>query len=55
MSPEMIGKGGHDRSVDFYGLGAILYEMIYGFPPFYSQDQTKMFNDIVYKQLYFPS
>ena len=35
MSPEMILKGGHDRSVDFYGMGALLYEMIFGFPPFY--------------------
>ena len=35
MSPEMILKGGHDRSVDFYGMGALLYEMIFGYPPFY--------------------
>ena len=36
MSPEMILKNGHDRCVDYYGMGAILYEMIFGFPPFYS-------------------
>ena len=36
MSPEMILKEGHNFSVDFYGLGALLYEMIFGFPPFYS-------------------
>ena len=35
MSPEMILTGGHDRCVDFYGMGALLYEMIFGFPPFY--------------------
>ncbi len=32
----MILKVGHNRSVDYYGMGALLYEMIYGFPPFYS-------------------
>lgn len=36
MSPEMIKKQGHDYSVDHYSLGAILHEMIFGFPPFYS-------------------
>ena len=55
MSPEMILKGGHDRSVDFYGMGALLYEMIFGFPPFYCQNTNKMFQDIMQKQLTFPS
>ena len=35
MAPEMIMKLGHNRTIDYYGLGALLYEMIYGFPPFY--------------------
>ena len=36
MSPEMILKEGHNFGVDLYGLGALLYEMVFGFPPFYS-------------------
>ena len=43
MSPEMIQKGGHDRKVDFYGMGALLYEMVFGFPPFYTSNTNKMF------------
>ena len=35
MSPEMIIKKGHNFSVDFYVLGALLYEMVFGIPPFY--------------------
>ena len=34
MSPEMIQKEGHNFSVDFYGLGALLYEMVLEFPLF---------------------
>lgn len=49
MSPEMINKKGHNYSVDYYSLGALLYEMIFGYPPFYSQDVNKMFNDIITK------
>lgn len=54
MSPEMILKQGHTRSVDFYGIGALLYEMIYGFPPFYCQNTNKMFTDILQKKIQFP-
>ncbi len=31
----MIKKDGHGYSVDYYGLGALLYEMVFGFPPYY--------------------
>lgn len=47
MAPEMILKLGHDKCVDFYGLGALLYEMIYGFPPFYNQNVELMMQHVV--------
>ena len=47
MSPEMIQKKGHNNSVDFYGLGCLLYEMIFGFPPYYNEKTNKMFIDII--------
>lgn len=38
MAPEMLSKSGHTYSVDYYCLGALLYELVTGSPPFYSRD-----------------
>ena len=42
MSPEMLNGSAHGRAVDIYGLGALLYEMLVGFPPFYSPNKAEM-------------
>ena len=34
MAPEMLLKIGHSYTVDFYCLGALLYEMVFGIAPF---------------------
>jgi serine/threonine protein kinase len=38
MPPEMILKEGHSLAVDFYCIGAVLYEFVTGLPPFYSRN-----------------
>lgn len=30
MSPEMLSRKGHNLSIDYYSLGALLYEMLTG-------------------------
>lgn len=42
MSPEMLNGLAHGRSIDYYALGALLYEMLIGIPPFYSKDKKEM-------------
>lgn len=41
----------HARSLDFYHLGALLFEMVCGLPPFFSEDREKMYKDIMFSAL----
>lgn len=44
MSPEVLGtQEGHSFPVDYYAIGAILFEMITGLPPHYDQDRDRMY------------
>ena len=54
MSPEMLRNKGHSRSLDFYTLGAFLYEMLTGLPPFYCNNKTKMYKAIQTEEVAFP-
>ncbi|GAM25981.1 hypothetical protein SAMD00019534_091560 [Acytostelium subglobosum LB1] len=55
MAPETITGTGYGRSVDWWALGTLLYEMIVGLPPFYSEDPHEMTKLIVAAQLKFPA
>ncbi|CAD8199617.1 unnamed protein product [Paramecium pentaurelia] len=54
MSPEMVSKRGHNQMLDCYSLGAVLYEFIYGYPPYYDQQLQNILNSIQYDKLEFP-
>lgn len=54
MPPEMIQRSGHSYGVDFYTLGALLYELVTGLPPFYSRNEEEIKCAIVNEELTFP-
>ncbi|GLH13847.1 Mitogen-activated protein kinase kinase kinase 7 [Gryllus bimaculatus] len=51
LAPEVLRKEGYDKSVDWWCLGAVLYEMLYGLPPFYSRNTADMYDRILHKPL----
>ena len=54
MSPEMLSNEFHSRMVDFYSLGALLYEMLVGLPPLYSNNREEMYFNIANMEPTYP-
>jgi len=45
----------HNKSLDFYHLGALLFEIVCGLPPFFSEDREKMYRDILFAPINIPT
>lgn len=46
LAPEILRRSGHGRTVDWYLLGVLLYEMLVGIPPYFDRDKYKLFDNI---------
>mmetsp|Transcript_20922 Transcript_20922/g.51896 ORF Transcript_20922/g.51896 Transcript_20922/m.51896 type:complete len:1184 (-) Transcript_20922:333-3884(-) len=55
VAPEMITNAGHNRGVDIWALGVVVYEMITGENPFFFEgvDQISLYHSICHED-YFP-
>ncbi|KAH0451676.1 hypothetical protein IEQ34_018975 [Dendrobium chrysotoxum] len=49
VAPEIIVGKGHDFAVDWWGLGVILYEMLYARTPFRGQNRRETFRRILHE------
>lgn len=52
-APEIISRQPYDEKVDIWSAGVVLYNMITGYEPFYSEYQSQLKEQILYKNINF--
>ncbi|KAJ5320101.1 hypothetical protein PENANT_c025G04412 [Penicillium antarcticum] len=55
LAPELLLGNGYTKSVDWWTLGVLLYEMLTGLPPFYDENTNEMYRKILQEPLTFPT
>jgi serine/threonine protein kinase len=55
LAPEIVLGVGHSKEVDWWSLGILLYEMIVGLPPFFSENVNIMYDLIAKANLRCPT
>ncbi|XP_073065991.1 phototropin-2-like isoform X2 [Primulina eburnea] len=55
VAPEIVKGSGHGSAIDWWALGILLYEMLYGRTPFRGKNRQNTFANILRKGLAFPS
>ena len=54
LAPEMVKQEGHDKGVDWWSLGILIYEMTIGVTPFFSKSRLTLINNIKKEDVIFP-
>ncbi|TRY97170.1 hypothetical protein DNTS_020332 [Danionella cerebrum] len=54
MAPEILTRSGHNRAVDWWSLGALMYDMLTGAPPFTAENRKRTIDKILKCKLNLP-
>jgi serine/threonine kinase 38 len=53
IAPEVFSQSGYGQEVDWWSVGVILFEMLVGYPPFFSENPSDTCQKIVNWKKYF--
>ncbi|KAJ4396761.1 rim15, signal transduction response regulator [Gnomoniopsis smithogilvyi] len=54
LAPETIRGEPQDETSDWWSVGCILYEFLYGIPPFHASEPEQVFENILARRLHWP-
>lgn len=54
MAPEILTRSGHGKAVDWWSLGALMFDMLTGVPPFTAETRKKTIETILKSKLFIP-
>lgn len=55
LAPETINGLGQDEMSDWWSLGCILFEFLYGYPPFHGDNPDQVFENILARKIDWPN
>lgn len=54
LAPETINGSGQDEMSDWWSLGCILFEFLFGYPPFNAETHEQVFDNILHRRIAWP-
>ena len=54
LAPEIIQSKGHNKAVDWWALGVLIYEMLAGYPPFFDDNPFGIYEKILGGRIEWP-
>lgn len=54
IAPEIVAQKEYTRMVDWWSVGILVYRMLYGIMPFYSENRLELYQMILNEDPYFP-